>query len=71
MFQKAIEANKQGNYFPVWGTCLGFEMILLFSADFQKGVIGNITGESHVSKTINITQKGNLYRDFPRELFIG
>lgn len=34
MFQKAIEANKQGNYFPVWGTCLGFEMILLFSADF-------------------------------------
>jgi hypothetical protein len=21
----AIELNKKGNYFPVWGTCLGYE----------------------------------------------
>ena len=25
----AIEANLNGNYFPIWGTCLGYELILI------------------------------------------
>jgi len=29
----AIEANDKGDYFPVWGTCLGFELLLLASAN--------------------------------------
>lgn len=27
-FNLALEANKVGDYFPVWGTCLGFEWIM-------------------------------------------
>jgi hypothetical protein len=25
LLEYAIELNKNGNYFPVWGTCLGYE----------------------------------------------
>eukprot|EP00747_Dinoflagellata_sp_TGD_P221936 gnl/TRDRNA2_/TRDRNA2_93700_c0_seq2.p1 gnl/TRDRNA2_/TRDRNA2_93700_c0~~gnl/TRDRNA2_/TRDRNA2_93700_c0_seq2.p1 ORF type:complete len:412 (+),score=28.92 gnl/TRDRNA2_/TRDRNA2_93700_c0_seq2:130-1365(+) len=28
LINRAIRANKEGDYFPVWGTCLGFEWIL-------------------------------------------
>jgi len=27
IFEKAIEANKNGVHFPLWGTCLGFELL--------------------------------------------
>ena len=29
MINLAIEANNNGDYFPVWGTCLGFESLAL------------------------------------------
>lgn len=28
LLQKSMERNVQGNYFPIWGMCLGFEMII-------------------------------------------
>jgi gamma-glutamyl hydrolase len=28
MLDKAIESNRKGQYFPVWGTCLGFEFLV-------------------------------------------
>ena len=31
MFEKALEANQQGDYFPIWGTCLGFELLVLLA----------------------------------------
>jgi len=24
-----MEANKNGDYFPVWGTCLGYELLMM------------------------------------------
>ena len=27
MFQLAMAANDEGDVFPIWGTCLGFEML--------------------------------------------
>lgn len=32
MFQFAISENDKGNYFPVWGTCLGFQFLSLMGA---------------------------------------
>ena len=29
MINLAIVANNNGDYFPVWGTCLGFESLAL------------------------------------------
>ena len=29
LVELAMEANKNGDYFPVWGTCLGYELLLM------------------------------------------
>lgn len=29
MLNKAITANKLGDYFPIWGTCMGFQLLHL------------------------------------------
>jgi len=34
-YDLAIEANMGGDFFPVWGTCLGFEMLVLLAANGQ------------------------------------
>mmetsp|Transcript_14947 Transcript_14947/g.28269 ORF Transcript_14947/g.28269 Transcript_14947/m.28269 type:complete len:360 (-) Transcript_14947:213-1292(-) len=32
MFDLAIQANDEGDHFPIWGTCLGFELIGMLAA---------------------------------------
>lgn len=32
LYQLAIELNEKGDYFPIWGTCLGFELITFLAA---------------------------------------
>jgi gamma-glutamyl hydrolase len=29
----AIELNNNGSYFPIWGTCLGFELLTFLDAN--------------------------------------
>lgn len=29
LHEMAIDANEEGDYFPIWGTCLGFEALLI------------------------------------------
>ncbi|KAJ9583235.1 hypothetical protein L9F63_022425 [Diploptera punctata] len=33
LYQLALEMNKKGDYFPIWGTCLGFELLTYAAAD--------------------------------------
>jgi gamma-glutamyl hydrolase len=30
-YQYAIRENDKGNYYPLWGTCLGFDILLMFA----------------------------------------
>lgn len=32
-YNKAVQANDRGDYFPIWGTCLGFELLSYFLAN--------------------------------------
>jgi len=36
VYKKAKEMNNEGNYLPVWGTCLGFENLAMFAAGLSK-----------------------------------
>jgi len=29
----AIDLNNKGDFFPIWGTCLGFELLIYLMAD--------------------------------------
>ncbi|XP_069702027.1 gamma-glutamyl hydrolase-like [Periplaneta americana] len=33
LYHLAVEKNKQGDYFPIWGTCLGFELLTYLAAN--------------------------------------
>ena len=48
MFRLAIRENERGRYFPVWGTCLGFEqMVAIVAADI--GVLTRVDSEERRS----------------------
>lgn len=56
LFKKAVKANDAGIYFPIWGTCLGFELIHVIAADFADDVLTSIQDESAVTRSLNFTQ---------------
>jgi gamma-glutamyl hydrolase len=45
LFNHAIPKNSQGNYFPVWGTCLGFEL-LTYLANGNKNILADFDAEN-------------------------
>ncbi|XP_020778442.1 gamma-glutamyl hydrolase-like [Boleophthalmus pectinirostris] len=64
----AIEANKRGDYFPIWGTCLGFEQLAYLTA--QKPILVN-TDTTNVSLPLNFTNEASgsrMFKDFPAEV---
>jgi gamma-glutamyl hydrolase len=32
LYDLAIDLNKRGDFFPIWGTCLGFELLIYLMA---------------------------------------
>ena len=41
VFDKLLDLNKNGTYYPLWGTCLGFEYFLEYSASAGSSVKGD------------------------------
>ncbi|XP_031439903.1 gamma-glutamyl hydrolase-like [Clupea harengus] len=67
-YKLALEANSQGDYFPVWGTCLGFEQLLVITSGENLLCRTNTSG---VSLPLEFTQdvtESRLFKDFPPEL---
>uniref|UniRef100_A0A3Q2E2Y6 folate gamma-glutamyl hydrolase n=1 Tax=Cyprinodon variegatus TaxID=28743 RepID=A0A3Q2E2Y6_CYPVA len=67
-YDLAIEANKQGDYFPVWGTCLGFEQLMYLTSG--KSLL-SFTNTSGIALPLNFTEdvKGSrMFKAFPPEL---
>jgi len=51
----AKKMNDQGHFFPLWGTCLGFERLVAFTADSPGDALSLIEAE-HVSLPITFTK---------------
>ncbi|XP_034003702.1 gamma-glutamyl hydrolase-like [Trematomus bernacchii] len=67
-YELAIEANSQGDYFPVWGTCLGFEQLMYLTS--EKTILSQ-TNTSGVALPLNFTNEikdSRMFKDFPAEL---
>uniref|UniRef100_A0A3B5MA22 folate gamma-glutamyl hydrolase n=1 Tax=Xiphophorus couchianus TaxID=32473 RepID=A0A3B5MA22_9TELE len=67
-YDLAIEANKRGDYFPVWGTCLGFEQLMYLTSEKSQLFHTNTSG---VALPLNFTPevKGSrMFEDFPPDL---
>ena len=57
----AIEQNKKGNPYPIWGTCLGFELLAYLTSGYDSKVLSPVRGESGVRNTLKFTASSYLY----------
>ncbi|XP_072323778.1 gamma-glutamyl hydrolase isoform X1 [Scyliorhinus torazame] len=67
-YKLALQANDHGTYFPIWGTCLGFEELTVITSG-RKLLIN--TDTSNVSLRLNFTkdaQDSRMFKNFPVDL---
>lgn len=67
-YRLALEANSNGDYFPVWGTCLGFELLTLLTSG---ELLLSHTNTSGIALPLDFTedvQGSRLFKEFPEEL---
>ncbi|XP_071340750.1 gamma-glutamyl hydrolase isoform X2 [Trachinotus anak] len=67
-YELAIEANNNGDYFPVWGTCLGFEQLAYLTSGDAVLSRTNTTGVSLPLVFTNETKDSRMFKGFPDEL---
>ena len=48
-----MKANKAGDVFPLWGTCLGFEFLSIYGAGGEH-VLSKVNGENY-SVNLNLS----------------
>jgi gamma-glutamyl hydrolase len=54
--EKVIEMNQNGHFFPLWGTCLGFERLAEFTASEPSEVL-EVYGSVHKSLNLDFKVK--------------
>ena len=69
LFDKAVVANKAGDHFPLWGTCLGFQFLMVEAASGDVSVLSKVTAEN-ITMPLHLTREGHssrLFSAFPSE----
>ena len=69
-FAKALEANKNGDYFPIWGTCLGFQALNIIPAG-RTSILTEV-GAVDMNFPLNYTDgapESRMLKDMPQHLY--
>ncbi|XP_019716078.1 gamma-glutamyl hydrolase [Hippocampus comes] len=67
-YRLALKANNAGDYFPIWGTCQGFQQLTLLTADRN---LLTVTDTRSAALPLNFTadsSSSRLFRNFPADL---
>ncbi|XP_036623791.1 gamma-glutamyl hydrolase [Trichosurus vulpecula] len=67
-YEKALKANKEGDYFPIWGTCLGFEELTVLTSG---KLLLTQTNTDGVALPLNFTEdvtKSRMFQNLPKDL---
>lgn len=69
ILQYAIQQNDKGNVFPVWGTCLGLQLLGFLTNNYVSP-LSAVRGETAVLNTIKFptSDRGTLFTDMPDRL---
>ncbi|XP_068437848.1 gamma-glutamyl hydrolase-like [Clinocottus analis] len=67
-YELAIEANKRGDYFPVWGTCLGYQQLTVLTSGRNLLSLTNTSGVALPLNFIHEAKDSRMFKDFPAEL---
>ncbi|XP_063050704.1 gamma-glutamyl hydrolase [Engraulis encrasicolus] len=68
-YKLALEANSRGDYFPVWGTCMGLQILTVLVAG--ENLLSKTTREN-ISLPLNLTadaSSSRMFQSFPPHLF--
>ncbi|XP_034726430.1 zgc:171566 [Etheostoma cragini] len=67
-YDLSLKANDAGDYFPIWGTCQGFQQLSVLTAN--KNLL-TLTDTKAVALPLTLTpaaQSSRLFRSFPKDL---
>lgn len=67
-YKLALEANSKGDYFPVWGTCLGFEQLLVITSGENLLCLTNTSGVSLPLDFTKDAAESKLFKEFPKDV---
>ncbi|XP_053323205.1 gamma-glutamyl hydrolase [Spea bombifrons] len=68
-YDLALKANDNGDYFPIWGTCLGFEELTYLTSG---ELLLTLTNTEDISLPLNFSPdalKSKLFSNIPTELY--
>ena len=69
-FHKAMEAYDKGDYFPIWGTCLGFETLHVIAAGNRPSILSKFSA-SDISLPLeftNATRNSRMFTGISEEM---
>ncbi|XP_065607996.1 gamma-glutamyl hydrolase [Cyrtonyx montezumae] len=67
-YHKALEANDKGDYFPVWGTCLGHELLTYLTSGENLLVNTKTNGFSLPLNFTSAAKYSRLFKNLPNDL---
>ena len=67
-YRKALEANDKGDYFPVWGTCLGHELLTYLTSGEILLVNTKTNGFSLPLNFTSAAKRSRLFKNLPNDL---
>lgn len=58
----AIDQNEKGNFFPIWGTCLGYE-VMIMSISMNDKVLGHFNSSNHHGNLSFLERDSRMYKN--------
>ncbi len=61
----AMDQNDKGKVYPVWGTCLGLQLLAYLTSDYKNSIIESVRNQVAVTNTLRLTEnKSKIYNAF-------
>ncbi|KAL4459347.1 hypothetical protein ABPG74_017960 [Tetrahymena malaccensis] len=68
IIEKSKSFNDDNNYFPIWGTCLGFQVINYVTAGNDLSIMIRKLGDTASHNLYDIDVESKLFKDMPKDL---
>ncbi|KAG8133642.1 putative Gamma-glutamyl hydrolase protein [Naja naja] len=68
-YTKALEANDREDYFPIWGTCLGHQLLTYLTSGKNLLVRTNTNGFTMPLNFTQASKHSKMFQDFPEEIY--
>lgn len=62
LWKLTVESNQRGDYFPVWGTCLGFEFLVMLTAHSNEVILQTSFNAENISLPLIFPSENDVQR---------